>query len=204
MTALAVAAALGSLASAPGGVIGEAQAGVTFAAVGDSITNANSVDFARGRVGDRSWVDHVGPGLSFVGGWARGGARTADMAAHARPVRADVLVVIAGTNDLAHGVDFRAISRNLEAVVSAVGAARVVVSAVPPRDSSPRVTAEFNRRLARFVEAEGWTFVDAAAGLRSGERFADGMSTDGLHPSREGAEVLAGALSAAISAAWSM
>lgn len=168
-----------------------AERSVTFAAVGDSITNADSPDFAGLRVGEASWVRYaVGPGLEFAGGWARGGARTADMAAAARPVRADVLVVISGTNDLAHGVPFDAIAANIAAIAETVGATRVLVSAIPPRDDAPGVAEEFNRQLEPFVAAQGWTFVDAMADLRDGEKYAAGMSDDGLHPSRRAAEIL--------------
>ncbi len=171
---------------------------VTFAAVGDSLTNANSDDFSRLDVGDLSWVRYVSPAVEFVGGWARGGAQTPDMVVSAQPVRADVLVVLAGTNDLAHGRSFAAISRDLVAITRKVGVARVIVVALPPRDSTPATITEFNRQLAVFVEGRGWTFVDAMEGLRSGELYAAGMSRDGLHPDRAGAQVMAAALSQAI------
>jgi len=172
---------------------------VTFAAVGDSITNANSPDFAGLRVGDRSWVHYAaGPGLTFVGGWARGGAQSADMARAALPVDADVLVIIAGTNDLAHAVTFEATCLNLVAIARAVGAPRVVVSAIPPRDSAPGAAVEFNRRLETFAASQGWTFVDAMGGIRDADRYAPGMTDDGLHPSLRAAKRIGAALAAAI------
>lgn len=171
---------------------------VTFAAVGDSLTNANSVDFSHLGVGDRSWVRYVTPDVAFVGGWARGGAQTPDMVVNAGPVEADVLVVLAGTNDLAHGRSFAAISRDLVAITRKVGVAQVIVAALPPRDSTPATITAFNRRLAVFADARGWTFVDAMGGLRKGEVFAPGMSSDGLHPDRAGAAIMAATLSRAI------
>ncbi|QTE30459.1 SGNH/GDSL hydrolase family protein [Pengzhenrongella sicca] len=172
---------------------------VRFAAVGDSITNANSADFAGLRVGDDSWVNFAtGPEVAFVGGWARGGAQTADMVEHARAVEADVLVIIAGTNDLAHGVSFEATTANLVTIARAVGAPRVVVSAIPPRDDRPASARGFNRELEPFVRAQGWTFVDAMVGLRSDDRYGPGMTTDGLHPSHRAAEILGVALAGAI------
>ena len=183
------------LASAPD----PAPASVTFAAVGDSITKANSADLAGLRVGDASWVYFTaGSGCRFVGGWARNGAPTSTMVRNAAPVRADVLVVIAGTNDIAHGVPFATIARNLAAIVRKVGAGRVIISAIPPRDATPAVTVEFNRLLERFVKAEGWTFVDAMVGVRDGTRYAAGMTADGTHPNARGARVIGEALAEAI------
>lgn len=172
---------------------------LTFAAVGDSITNANSVDFAGLQVGDKSWVRYAaGPQLRFAGGWARGGAQTSTMARNAAPVSADVLVIIAGTNDTARGVSFATTSQNLVTIAQKVGAARVIVSAIPPRDSTPDVAVEFNRKLALFATAHGWTFVDAMAGVRDGTVYADGMTRDGTHPSMSGARVIGAALAEAI------
>ena len=141
---------------------------------------------------------YVTPGVEFVGGWARGGAQASDMVVSVRPAQADVLVVLAGTNDLAHGCSFAASSRDLVAITRKVGVARVVVAALPPRDSTPATISEFNRRLEVFVEGRGRTSVDVMAGLRSGELYAPGMSRDGLHPDRAGAETMAAALSRAI------
>ncbi|WP_418605516.1 hypothetical protein [Georgenia sp. SUBG003] len=82
---------------------------VRLAAVGDSITEADSPDFDGGDLGPESWVFHaVGEDVALVGGWARWGATTAQMAAAAEPVEADVLVILAGTNDVAPGSRTRA------------------------------------------------------------------------------------------------
>jgi lysophospholipase L1-like esterase len=183
--------------SAPAIHPGSGPSPVTFVAVGDSLTNANSDNFPGRDVGDLSWVHYV-TGGEFVGGWARGGAQTSDMVVNARPTSADVLVVLAGTNDLAHGCSFEVISRNLVAITRKVGVARVIVAALPPRDSTPEAITEFNRELEAFADGRGWTFVDPMAGLRSGDRYAVGMSRDGLHPNRAGAEILGHELSRAI------
>lgn len=173
---------------------------VRFAAVGDSITQGNSLDFSGGVTGSLSWVTYARSPLElFAGGWAAGGATTARMAASVRPVRADVVVIIAGTNDLAQGVPFSVTASNIERIVATVGAPRVVVSAIPPRDSAQSTTAAFNASLKAFVAAQGWEWVDAAADLREGERYAPGMSLDGIHPNQAGAEALGHALDVAIS-----
>jgi len=183
--------------SAPTVDPGSGPSPVTFVAIGDSLTNANSRNFSGRDVGDLSWVHYV-TGVEFVGGWARGGAQTSDMVVNSRPASADVLVVLAGTNDLAHGCSFEVISRNLVAITREVGVARVIVAALPPRDSTPATITEFNRELEALADGRGWTFVDAMADLRSGDRYADGMSRDGLHPDRAGAEILGYELSRAI------
>lgn len=172
---------------------------VSFAAVGDSITKANSVDLTGFRVGDRSWVRYAaGSGLRFAGGWANGGAETATMVRNVLPVHADVLVIVAGTNDTAHGVPFSTTARNLLTIARKVGIERVVVSAIPPRNATPTVSVEFNRNLELFVTAQGWTFVDAMAGVREGDQYADGMTRDGTHPTRRGAAVIGAAIAKAI------
>lgn len=194
LVALGVAMVVGTvMTSAPG------PAPVTFAAVGDSITDADSADFAGLQVGDTSWVHFAaGAGPQFVGGWARGGAEAETMARHVAPVRADVLVIIAGTNDTAHRVPFAVTARYLLAIVRTVGAGRVIVSAIPPQDATPAVAVEFNRRLEPFVKAQGWAFVDAMVGVRDHDRYAVGMTRDGTHPDARGARIIGAALAEAI------
>ena len=85
----------------------DAATDVTFAAVGDSITVADSPDFMGGDLGDGSWATYVeGAGFGFAGGWAEWGATTGRMAEQVASYDADVLVVLAGTNDVAFGIPF--------------------------------------------------------------------------------------------------
>lgn len=173
---------------------------IRFAAVGDSITQGNSPDFSVGLTGTLSWVTYARSSLDlFVGGWAAGGATTARMAENVEPVKADVLVIIAGTNDLAEGVPFDVTASNLERIVATVGAPRVVVSAIPPRNSVQAATVVFNASLKVFVLAHQWEWADAPAGVRDGDQYAPGMSLDGVHPSEAAAEALGRALAAAMS-----
>jgi lysophospholipase L1-like esterase len=165
---------------------------------GDSISEANSPDFNNGKFGSTSWVSHLGEGFAFTGGWAKSGARTSDMLAYAKPLTADVLVVIAGTNDYATGVPFSETAENLDKILATAGVQRVIVSAVPPNDFDPVAATAFNERLTAHVRARGWVFIDAMSGLRSGDRFASGMTSDGVHPSEAGAKIIGTALSEAI------
>lgn len=171
---------------------------VAFAAVGDSITEANSSDFLAGEIGSRSWVSHVGPGATFAGGWALSGARSGAMAENARAVEADVLVILAGTNDVFNDVPFEQSAGNLVRVTEKVGAEKVLVSAIPPIDSDPELSTRFNQQLKQFAVSRGWVFVDPMTGIREDDRFAAGMTTDGVHPTEAAAQVIGAALGQAI------
>ena len=94
----------------------------TFAAVGDSISDADSPDFAAGDLGAASWATYVvDDGFAFAGGWAEWGATTAMMADSVGPIEADVLVVLAGTNDVAFGIPFEESAANLDRIIDTVG-----------------------------------------------------------------------------------
>lgn len=174
--------------------------GPTFAAVGDSITDADSPDFAAGEFGPASWATYAREaGFGFAGGWAEWGATTARMADAAAPLAGDTLVLLAGTNDVAFGVPFPAIAANFERIVETVGIEDVIVVSIPPFDAFPQGAVEFNERLEELADERGWRFVDASAGLRTDDGvFRAGMSSDGLHPSEEGARVLGEAIAEAL------
>jgi lysophospholipase L1-like esterase len=171
---------------------------VALAVVGDSISEADSYDFSAGVLGPGSWVSHAtGDGVRFAGGWAVSGALTSQMARGARPVAADVLVVLAGTNDVASGLSFESCAVNLRSIVGTVGAPRVVVSSIPPIDFAPSFATTFNERLRELAGEAGWEFVDAMAGIRDGDgRFGPRMSFDGVHPTVEAARVIGRAIRA--------
>jgi hypothetical protein len=180
-------------APAPSAPVGD---GATFAAVGDSITDADSVDFAAGDIGPASWATYVREaGYEFAGGWAEWGATTARMAESVAPLDADTLVLLAGTNDVAFGVPFSETSANLDRIVETVGIEDVVVASIPPFDAFPQDAVDLNDRLEDLADDRGWRFVDASAGLRTDDgRYRPGMTSDGLHPSEQGARVLGDAI----------
>ncbi|HKH08212.1 MAG TPA: SGNH/GDSL hydrolase family protein, partial [Agromyces sp.] len=172
-----------------------------FAAVGDSITDADSTDFAAGDFGAASWATYVvdDDGFAFAGGWAEWGATTGLMADSVGSIEADVLVVLAGTNDVAFGIPFEDSAANLDRIIDVVGIEDVVVVSIPPMDASPAGAEAYNERLDDLAADRGWRFVDASAGLRTADgRFTEGMSSDGLHPSVEGARVLGEAIATAL------
>ncbi len=167
---------------------------VRMVAVGDSITAADSPDFAAGELGPESWVWHaVGEDVTFAGGWAVWGATTADMAAGVGEYDGDVLVVLAGTNDA--GVPFAETAANLRTVVNTAGVTEVVLSAVPPIDADPARATRLNADLAELAATEGWHWVPQPPDLAEHDAtFAPGMASDGLHPTEQGAAVIGAAV----------
>jgi len=172
----------------------------TFAVVGDSIADADSPDFAAGDLGAGSWATYVvDDGFAFSGGWAEWGATTGMMADSVGSIEADVLVILAGTNDVAFNIPFDESAANLDRIVDVVGIEDVVVVSIPPMDAFPAGADAYNEHLADLAGDRGWRFVDASAGLRTADgRFRDGMSFDGLHPSVDGARMLGEAIAAGL------
>lgn len=176
----------------------------TFMVAGDSITAAGSRKVAVGHVGEASWVRYVNtPGtpatLAWTGGWALGGAQSGDMAVALRAGSADSLVILAGTNDLAHGNSHTKIGENLARIARIVRAPMVLLSSIPPRDDAVAATVAYNEFLKTFAGERGWTYVDASAGLRSeANTFIEGLSDDGVHPNVEGAKILGAAIGQAL------
>lgn len=175
----------------------EAQPGaLRVVAVGDSITAADSPDFAAGDLGPGSWVWHaLGSDVTFAGGWAVWGATTAEMATGVEEFDGDVLVVLAGTNDTGMGVAFSETAGHIRTIVSTVGVPEVVLSAVPPIDADPGRATRLNSDLADLAATEGWHWVPQPPRIsEDGATFAPGMASDGLHPTEEGAAVIGEAI----------
>jgi lysophospholipase L1-like esterase len=176
-----------------------AAAPTTIAVVGDSLTAGGSLDFSGGEYDRSTWVTQVlDDDIVLAGGWALGGATTASMRAAVEPVDPDVLVVMAGTNDIGTGVPFQASKDNIDAIVRIVGGSHVIISAIPPYNPSPAAAADYNTNMAVYAASMGWTWVDPTADLRSGSVYKDGMSIDGIHPTPEGQTEMASALKQAI------
>lgn len=174
---------------------------IRMAAVGDSITDGDSLDLAGGTPGPQSWVSYaIGPEVEFVGGWAEWGATSERMAeAVQEPFDADVLVILGGTNDAGRLAPSE-VGDNLVLIAERAATGSVVLSSVPPNDFGGANSAELNAHLEQLAAQQGWTWVDSAAGLRSdeGDSFADDMSYDGVHPTEEGARVIGEAIGDAV------
>lgn len=173
---------------------------ITVAAVGDSIT----AWIDRSNVAnDLTWVSHVSsPKVTFTGeGWAKGGAQLAEMRANVVPITAEVLVVMAGTNDLGDrwGTPMGERLTSLDAIVDQSHAATVMVSAVAPRDDHPEWAVEWNQVLQAHAATNGWLFVDPWGSIRDvGNRYLPGLTIDGIHPTKATSIVVAAAIRSAL------
>jgi len=165
----------------------------TFVVVGDSIT-AGGTTVAESMAGDAvrgeaSWVPAAeqASGCDLVAGWAVPGATTAQMHSGVVPGdwSADVLVVMAGTNDLVQGLPWEESAADLGSVVAAVDAPTVVVVSIAPNDPRPAARNGFNAALAHLAGERGWTYLDPWGGVDAGGAFTPGASTDGIHPTAE-------------------
>ncbi|GAB3357437.1 SGNH/GDSL hydrolase family protein [Modestobacter lapidis] len=187
----AAVAAPSSVAASPAPVEAPAAAAVTsFVAVGDSLT-AGPVPLPELRFpGSGSWVGAAqGAALDLRGGWAVPGATTADMLAGVQRQDADVVVVLAGTNDISRGIPWATRAANIQAIVATVGAGDVLLSAVPPLDPHPAEALDHNSRLAALAQERGWAFTDPWTGVRTpAGTFVPGASADGVHPTPEVAD----------------
>ncbi len=158
---------------------------VRIAVIGDSNTEADSPKFAAGQIGSNSWVrTTVKNGVLFVGGWAKGGSTSVEQAQNYAGVNdAGVLVIMTGTNDLSRQLPFRHTESSIVKMVDATLGAKVVLLAIPPRNSATSPTVEeFNSSLSALASEHGWTFSDQLQFARSpGGRYVDGLTSDGTH-----------------------
>jgi hypothetical protein len=156
-----------------------------FGVVGDSLTAGADHSLGTDPHGPGSWLPAaIGEPLEFSGGWAVAGAGTADMLAGVEPVDADVLVVLAGTNDVLDGVPWEASRANLLAIVGVTGVDDVLVVAIPPLDSAPVAAAGYDHRLAELAGDEGWQYLDPWTAVSDAGRWVSGASPDGIHPTQ--------------------
>ncbi|KSU52909.1 SGNH/GDSL hydrolase family protein [Microbacterium enclense] len=161
----------------------------TISVVGDSNTEVNSSDFSAGDIGDASWVSQLlGDGFTFGGGWADGGTTSGTQADNlAQLDQADITLIMTGTNDLGQGVAFADTRANIDRIVAKAPANRVILLAIPPRDTETRrTTEEHNADLQQLAQERGWEFFDGLTFLRAPEGgYIAGVSDDGVHLNRE-------------------
>jgi lysophospholipase L1-like esterase len=172
-------------------------------AVGDSITEADSPDLDAGDLGTGSWARYTSQApVRVLGGWAHAGATTADMLVGVSELRAgstlprtDVLVLMAGSNDVDAGVPFTEVADHLRAIARDAGIPRVVLSTIPPEDAVPDDVEAFNAQLPALAHSEGWQLVDPMTDIRDdGGHYARGMTDDGVHPTVRAARLIGQAL----------
>ncbi len=162
----------------------------SYVAVGDSLTSGLGPADSLEVPGPNAWVHgETVDRLQRVGGWAYPGRVTEDMRAAVVPTDADVLVLLAGTNDLIRGVPWERTAENLRAISATVGARQTLLVAVVPIDSMAEQRRTFNQRLVALAADAGWRYVDPWTSLAAGDRWLPGASPDALHPTPESAVV---------------
>ena len=132
-----------------------------------------------------TWPHHViGERVKYVGGWTLPGATSTMIAENVRPVRADVLIVMAGTNDFHTQIGVAQNIADLDRIAATIRAPRVIVLALPPIDyiASTGLVNERNAAFAEASVARGWEYIDPWASLRTPEgTWVPGASADGIH-----------------------
>ena len=159
----------------------------TYVAVGDSITAGmvQATD-SLSAPGATSWLNgETAARLQRVGGWAYPGTTTADMRAGFVRTPADVLVLLAGTNDLARGIPWEVTEANLVAIAAQAGTRNLLLVAIPPSDANPPARTAFNARLAALAGRAQWRFVDPWTGVAVDGAWAPGTTVEGIHPTPE-------------------
>jgi len=160
-----------------------------LAVIGDSNTTGLSGTLEQGVAAGTAYVAQLeDPGVEFVGGWAHDGASSELMARQVPAVPdVDVLVVMAGTNDAAQGIDASRRAAALDNMARTVAADRTVLLAVPPIDVRPAQAIDLNAELKALAEARGWGFHDPWVDLRTPEgTWAEPYRLDGLHTNAAG------------------
>lgn len=158
---------------------------VQMAAIGDSITAFTD---RAGNVTPWSWVRTACTGnVHDAGGYRHWGDGTAQILAGTTPVAADVVVVMAGTNDIGDGsnpVPTATSLANITAIFGKAGHGVRVLSALAPKDSAgATATLALNKSLRALATASGWVFIDPWATLRTATgHWVAGASVDGVHP----------------------
>ncbi|WIE79605.1 SGNH/GDSL hydrolase family protein [Curtobacterium sp. MCSS17_016] len=155
---------------------------LTWTYAGDSLTEM-----------PKSWMRQLQHSTMVnTGGTAIGNATTTRILAGTSRHDADVLVVMAGTNDLRYQRSSKTILSNIDKIVKKVGARHVVISAIAPSNSTNygkshvdrrRLGEILNRDLQNHALTRGWMFVDPWAA----DRKLDGgwpwsRTYDGVHP----------------------
>ncbi len=174
---------------------------VAMAAIGDSITAFTDRNGART---PWSWVRTAAVGgVTDAGGYRHWGDTSAQILAHTGRVKADVVVVMAGTNDIRDGsrpVPTAQTLANVTAIFDRAGVKARVLSALAPKsDGGAAATLKLNQALRQLAAQKGWTFVDPWSSLRKADgRWVAGATVDGTHPTARSGAIAGAALRAAV------
>lgn len=154
---------------------------VSFAVSGDSIS-AWVTPFAFNP--EQTWVTTTNSEATpLVGGFAENGALLARILEGTAPVEAEVLVVMAGTNDVYYDTPMDQRLATLGAIISTTAADNVLISAVAPIDIAADRGVAWNTVLRQYADDNGHAFFDPWWGMRDTRNyFYPGLSADGVHP----------------------
>lgn len=142
---------------------------------------------------DGSWMRQLNDKtLTNIGGTAIGGATVPRILTNVSARDADVLVVMAGTNDIRYARSSTTITQNIGKVVHKVGARHVVIAAIAPSNVTKygkkhidrRKQGEIlNRDLQNYALTNGYLFVDPwAADRQLNGGWPSNRTIDGTHP----------------------
>lgn len=178
-------------------VVEEVALPLRVAVVGDSNTTGFKTTLADGIDAGAAWISLVPQAqIKYAGGWAQNGATSTAMRENIKPLQdVDVLVIMAGTNNIAMGMPDDVLAADLTAIAATVGARHTVLSSIPPFDARPEDATVLNARLASLASANGWSFMDPWATLRTpAGKWMDIYRLDGLHTTPDGYQTMALAL----------
>ncbi|MBT1675188.1 SGNH/GDSL hydrolase family protein [Curtobacterium aurantiacum] len=175
-------AAVTPAAPATAAAAAAAPSKLTWTYAGDSLTEM-----------PKSWMRQLkDTTMTNVGGTAIGNATTTRILDDAEAHDADVLVVMAGTNDLRYQRSSASILQNIDKIATKVGADHVVISAIAPSNATNsgkshvdrrKLGEVLNRDLQNHALTRGWMFVDPwAADRRLDGGWPSSRTYDGVHP----------------------
>lgn len=137
-----------------------------------------------------AWKQYVDESAILpIGGHAFSGATSVDIAKGMPAVRASVLVVRVGNNDVYYRYSYRSVLKNIDTIVKKSGVKRVLVVAACPNNGWGRRTHQLagnealNLRLKQYAATRGFEYIDPDTDFRrEGGGFVYGYTKDGTHP----------------------
>lgn len=162
---------------------------------GDSITAGHHVP---GIGASDSYYDLLGcwSEIGYEGNVGEWGETTTDMLDRVDDVIAmnpEQVLILGGTNDVVQG-DTSSSVENIARMVESFEDAGItpVVGLLPPSETFPAETVKFNESLEEWAGSEGVQVIDFWTPLADPDgTYRHGMNSDPIHPSRDGAHVMA-------------
>ncbi|WP_213814051.1 SGNH/GDSL hydrolase family protein [Glaciihabitans sp. dw_435] len=162
-----------------------------LAIVGDSLSAGKTRSIANGLDASTWALWATDDNLVYAGGWAVAGATTTAMAEGVTRIDdTDIVVILAGTNNVSHGVPWDQAAGDLSRIVETTDARHTVVSAIPPFDQHATEARTYNLQLSELAASRGWDFIDPWVEQRDGDFWEAGRSIDGAHPVDDGYRLL--------------